>query len=789
MDRKSWALVCYLADVVYRAVLSQALDYRYFAHQEGFLMASEALMLDSLKPPAVTVEASDDAPVRKVTSAELTQLGQNLDKRFRQYANDRFVAEQRWLRNLRQYLGQFDPEIEKELGVNRSRAYPKVTRVKCVSILSRIMDLMFPGNERNWSIGASPSPDMDVEDVQAAWQAAMKRDQAAGVPLPDMQSEEMDEYVTAAVQALAVSRAEKLSVLLDDQLQELGGDQTYDYVQLNRQAIRSGIIFGLGVLRGPLARQVESTTWAISQGQPKPKRSTAYKPMFEFVPVWDFYPDMSAKKGFEEYFTRVVMSRAQVRSLAGREDFFGDLVRKYLADHSAGNYRPQTFETELRTMGVKTVVNDMAPETMKYEVIVWNGPVSGEFLRLAGCDVPNEKMGDDLDAEVWLIEGHVIKAMLNPWGNVDVKTIHTFLFDEDDASCIGQGVPNIMRDSQMSIAAATRMLLDNASVTCGPQLELNYSLLRMDQDLDSTAAYKIWKREDDGSASAQYPAVRNVQIDGHMDELLKMIELFMKFADMETFVGPATGGDMDKAPSEPMRTAAGASMLRGDAALPFKDIIRSFDMMTMSVIESLVQFNRKFNPKLVPAFDHNVIARGATSLIAKEVRGGQVDMLAATLQPEERIHVDMRKLVKARFDVRDLGDLLVTEAEAGRRQQAQDQQASQQTQQQTEMLNAEIRKALSDAMKNIAQAQKNSAAANAATVKSTLEILAQGISHELDSGETGRTEQTNPGASGNLVAPGLPQPIAMPPGMDQGADGGLPLGPPADLPGGGQGLQ
>jgi hypothetical protein len=55
----------------------------------------------------------------------------------------------------------------------------------------------------------------------------------------------------------------------------------------------------------------------------------------------------------------------------------------------------------------------------------------------------------------------------------EVKTIHPFLFDEDDTSPIGQGLPNVMRDSQMSIAAATRMLLDNASVVCGPNLELN----------------------------------------------------------------------------------------------------------------------------------------------------------------------------------------------------------------------------------------------------------------------------------------------------------------------------
>ena len=65
-------------------------------------------------------------------------------------------------------------------------------------------------------------------------------------------------------------------------------------------------------------------------------------------------------------------------------------------------------------------------------------------------------------------------------------------------------------------------------------------------------------------------------------------------------------------------------------------------------------------------------------------------------------------------DVRDLGDMLVTEAEASRRQQAQDQQGAQQAQQQTETIEATVRKLLSEAYKNIAQGDKNAAAAQAA---------------------------------------------------------------------------
>lgn len=705
-------------------------------------------------PPDVEVGAPEIAPVPVIRADELRQLGQNLDKLFMQYVSDRRIAELKWLRNLRQYLGIYDPEIEKEMSVNRSKAYPRVTRVKCISVLSRIMNLMFPGNERNWELRASPSPDMSPEDVQEAIQKLMMKQEEAGLP-PQLD----DDMVENAVQNLANERAEDLSDLIDDQLQELGGDQTLDYVSLARKVAQSGILYGLGVLKGPFVRATTTTKWMTDpySGMPMPQVVPNYKPMFEFMPIWDFYPDMSAKTfaQMDGYFSRVVMSRGQIRKLADRPDFFAEQIKLYLSRHPQGNYRPQPFEMELRAMGVKVNVNEMKSETTKYEILVWNGPISGQYLQMAGVDVPEDKLADDIESEVWMIEGNVIKADMNPWRKIgtDVKTIHTFLFDEDDTSPIGNGLPNVVRDSQMSISAATRMLLDNASVVCGPNMELNTDLLRPDQDLTSTSAYKIWYREGTGPDAAQ-PAVRNLSIDSHMDELLKTIDLFMKFADMETFVGPATGGDMSRGtmPSEPMRTAAGASMLRGDAALPFKDIIRNFDVFTQSLINSLVQFNRKFNPDLAPEGDYNVIARGATSLIAKEVRGMQVDQLAATLTPAEAMHIDERKLVEARVKVRDLGDLLVPADEAKRRQQQQAQQQQILAQQQAEQVAANVRKTLADAYKNIAQGQKNTANADAVTVQAAIDVLESSVEKEVSGnesqGETAGAGGVNPSANG-----------------------------------------
>lgn len=681
-------------------------------------------------PPAVKVEG--DTPVKKISSEVLQRLGQRYRKQFEQYRADRKLAERKWMRSLRQYLGIYDPDILSQLPANASQAYPRLTRVKCVSLLSRVMNLMFPGNERNWEVKASPSADMDPEEIMKALQELQEERQKQGLDMPAKA-----EILEAAVQMVANKRAEELTLLIDDQLQELGGDQTLDYILLNRAVLSSGIRYGLGVLRGPFVREVPKTVWRFgSDGQPEPVPVTLYKPQYEVTSVWDFYPDMSGRRlPGDGYYIRMVMGKAEFRALGRRKDFFEDQVKKVIRNNPRGEYTQQEFEAELRSIGTKAHVNDMSRgDQGKYEVIVWHGPVSCQQLKEVGADIPDKYEADDIEAELWMVGDTVIKADINGWRKLglDIKTVHTFVFDEDDTSPIGNGLPNVMRDSQMAVCAAARMVLDNASVTCGPNLEVNLDLLRMDQDLTSITPRKIWYREGGDIQSAQAPAVRKVEIDGHIAELQALMGTFMQFADMETFIGPATGGDIEKMPSEPFRTAAGASMMKGDAALPFKDIVRNYDSFTQSVILSLVGFNKKYNPGIVPEGDYNVIARGATSLVAKEVRGMQMDMLAQTLTDDEWDHLDRRKFVRARLAVRDMEDMLVPEAQAqiNRDMRMQAQQEQMDIARQT--ARAELRELASEAYKNMTQGNKNQVNADVARTNAALDVLEKGTEDEPD---------------------------------------------------------
>jgi Ni,Fe-hydrogenase I large subunit len=179
-----------------------------------------------------------------------------------------------------------------------------------------------------------------------------------------------------------------------------------------------------------------------------------------------------------------------------------------------------------------------------------------------------------------------------------------------------------------------------------------------------------------------------------------------------------------------MRTAAGASMLRSDLALPFKDMVRQHDKFTMSVLNAVYHFNKTWNPDLIPKGDYNVVARGATSLIAKEVRGISLDQLAQTMKPEEMAHIDMRKFVEQRMAARDLEGVMLSPDEALRNQQQQMQLSQKMADLQTQQIQAEIRKTLTDAFKNIAQGQKNSAGADATTTKTALSLVTAAMSGE-----------------------------------------------------------
>ena len=84
-------------------------------------------------------------------------------------------------------------------------------------------------------------------------------------------------------------------------------------------------------------------------GFPRIVDSPVYRPYFEPVSIWDYYPDFSAKNfaQMDGQFQRHVYAHHTLSELADREDFMGDAIREYLRERPQGNYQKKNYEQQL----------------------------------------------------------------------------------------------------------------------------------------------------------------------------------------------------------------------------------------------------------------------------------------------------------------------------------------------------------------------------------------------------------------------------------------------------------
>lgn len=657
--------------------------------------------------------------------AKLNALGNTLASRLTESIADRRGKENEWIQSLRQYKGKYDPEMCKGWTDDQSRAYPKLTRVKVRSIVARLHALLFPAGEKNWDVTASPVPSMPTETLLMLadqWQQEN----------PDTKptQEALDLYVKKHASKVA----SLMATIINDQLGDTSAlDSGGNYQDLARVVLDSGVMYGTGVLKGPMTLEESGSSLVVSDGVITVEEGTTYRPCFEAVSIWDYYPDMSAKTyaDMRGQFQRHVYTKAGMVELQNAHGFISDAVKRLLADKPDGNYHKKNYEDELDSLTAER--DGKAKEKSgRYELFEYWGELLGSDLQAGGVEVPEDQLNSVFIGSVWFTaDKHVVKVARSPWGR-DVQMYHKFVFEDDHASVTGVGLPHIMRDSQLGVSTSTRMLVDNAASVCGPMLEVDLDQVDESRSPATIRPFAVWYKDRTSANGGR--AVQEIRADAHITELQSMTRMFVEFADTETFVNALTGGDMESLPSEALRTQGNMSMAMGAAALPFKDIVRNFDAFTISVVKSLVAWNTEYHERKDELVgDLRPVARGASSLMAKEVRAYTLDALANNLNPEDELYIDREALLKERLLVRDLPieKLFVGPDEVERRRQERAEAASKQQQQADQMFNAELRAKDTESLKDTVQAQKNLGAIDNETAKIVLMALEKQVDPDV----------------------------------------------------------
>ena len=616
-----------------------------------------------------------------------------------------------WLQSLRQYKGLYDPEVKIE--ENNSKVYPKITRSKVNIVLSRLHEMLFPETDKNWEIEPTPEPKIAKETVRQIALSLVQADPQSGtvIKMPTPQD------LLLAIKKHAKDTCEAMSSEIDDQLTEM------DYPEETKKVLRSGLMYGTGVMKGPMIAKRTKRRWKPTKAGDDYEEQVDDEevPDMQFTRLWDWYPDMSVTEmeHITGSFERHVMNKHDLRMLAKRSGFYSEMISQYLNDHPDGDYVPLNWEVDLQVIEVEAGSNKAGVAQVatgetdldsrstnrqlgkRYEVLEFWGYVDGHDLEACGWAVPDVEL--EYAANVWLLGNVPIASFLYP-GALDQYKV--FYYEKDETSIFGEGLARVMRHSQIAIAAAARMVLDNAACVAGPQVEVNWSLMTPDTDFQSFYSRKLWFREGKG-IDAQYPALRIYNIDSHVAELLQIVEAFKAFADEETTLPTWLIGQMVS-----NETAQAASGRQSTITISIKDVVKNFDAYTEKVIKDIYAWNMDFNPRTDIKGDYKCKARGVSSLVMKEIRMQALAQLSTTLTPEERDYIPTRDFLAEKFKAHDLRTRLLTEDEVQKLRDAR--QQSEAVKLSLEMQRAEIAYKKSQTMGQLTKAKGHNVEANVA---------------------------------------------------------------------------
>jgi len=562
----------------------------------------EANEFDQYYQEQEVTEKSEQA--ERDMAERLRVFGVRLQSKANDQVQRRYSIDERWLDDLRQFNGQYDKVTAATLAASGgSKLFVNITRNKVNAAEARLIDILFPTDDRNWGIQPTPVPYLskiakDEDPVQNEDGSPFVTDEGVQVEKRDIAQGVLEE---------ARERSNGMQDEIEDQLNET------NYNSVNRDMVHDAVLYGTGVLKGPVILGKTRQKWSEvvdDQGQVAQviEMVEDLKPGAERVDPWDFFPDMQARSidDAEFIFQRHYMSKKALRDLADKPGFLRTQIAEVLKQ-DADNSHTATHLQEMQSMaGISSMDN------RRFEVWEYHGPVDKDDLIAAGVEVDEDDVFTDYNGVVWFSENRVIKAVINPADTGEMPYC-VFNWEGDDTTIFGVGIPFLMRSSQKVLNATWRMLMDNAGLSVGPQTVINSQVVRPADGNWRLTPHKVWELTDkNGSVNNVFGSF---EINSHMTELIALFQYARQIADEETALPQIAQGEQGSATD----TASGMSMLMNSANTMLRRVVKNFDDdVTRPFIKRMYDWNMQFNPKEDVKGDFCIDARGTSSLLVKE---------------------------------------------------------------------------------------------------------------------------------------------------------------------------
>lgn len=536
---------------------------------------------------------------------KISLIGSSLMRLATEQIGIRQTIEDRWLSDLEQYLGKYDAITINKLEKSKmSKAFVNGTRSKTNAAEARLSDMLFPTDDKNWGIKPTPVPEM----------SRFKNSEKLvvdeyGDTINDKNGQELSgrEYFKEKEKD-ARDKAELMEKEINDQLTEA------NYQDICREVIHDSCLYGTGVIKAPVVINRTRKKWdKLDDDVHSLSIEKEYRPSVEHIKIWDFFPDMSSTNIDDANFVfeRRFISKKQLIELAKRPGYFPKQIQRVMEDTpDSQSYSGSGYISKLRELSNLSVDLNKG----KYELWEYHGELSAEDLSICGHDVDENDAMVHTEVIVVFIGSHIIKVDINPLETGD-RPYSIFVYDKDDSSIFGVGVPHLVRNEQRIMNAAWRMVLDNAGISTAPQIIMNKDVVTPSDGEWDLRPRKIWfTNNPDFNVDNVFTTFN---IPSHQNELYAIYLAARSMMDDVTNLPLLSQGEMGGAPD----TAAGMSMLMNSSNVVLRRVVKTFDDdITTPVITRFYDWNMQNSEKEEIKGDYNVKARGSSTLLVKETQ-------------------------------------------------------------------------------------------------------------------------------------------------------------------------
>ena len=552
---------------------------------------------------------------------------------FRNHRNTSAGWSERLLICLRTFNGQYDANQLREIRrFGGSEVYARVIAQKCRAASSLLRDI-YLGDTRPWAVKPPAAPKIPAEiqqniDQLMLLERKMLTQQQGRPPDPNDEQQRRTALTESALDA-AKKKATQQARDSDDKIEDILREGHFYHAFA--EFLVDLPIFPFAIICGPEVKIMPEVVWPPGGGQPTIQQKP--KLMWRRVAPFDLWwtPGVSDIANADTI-EKLKLTRAELNDLLDLPGYNQNELRAVLDEYGRGGLYDNWDTTDAERAVLENKENPMWNRSRLISMMAFNGNIQGRMLQDYGLAVPDELR--DYHVQAWCIGPHVIKCQLSP----SPRQRHPYFltsFEKVPGTPVGNGLTDILEDLQVISNATVRGLVNNLSISSGPQVVVNDDRLSPDETGEDLYPWKRWHTRNDPVGNNARPPVDFFMPTSNTQALVAAYQQFISMADDISAIPKYVGGQAGAGGAG--RTASGLAMLMGNASKILQTVSANIDREVMEpALLQLADLIMMTDTTGLLTGEEKISVQGVQVAIQKEtIRQRQIEWLQATNNPTD----------------------------------------------------------------------------------------------------------------------------------------------------------